>query len=62
MIFDVKLDEKFTRKARCAADGHNINTPASSTYSSVVSRESVRIAFLSLNGMGVNVDSVYVQK
>ena len=55
MIFDVKLDGKFTRKARLVADGHKIDTPASSTYSSVVSRESVRIAFLyaSLNDLDI---------
>jgi Reverse transcriptase (RNA-dependent DNA polymerase) len=44
MIFDVKMD--FTRKARFVAGGHMTETPASLTYSSVVSRESVRIAFL----------------
>jgi hypothetical protein len=44
IIFDVKLD--FTRKARFVAGGHKTDPPASLTYSSVVSRESVRIAFL----------------
>jgi Reverse transcriptase (RNA-dependent DNA polymerase) len=39
MIFDVKLGENFRRKAR----GQMTNPPASITYSSVVSRESVRI-------------------
>lgn len=43
MIFDVKMD--LTRKARFVAGGHTTETPASMTYSSVVSRESVRIAF-----------------
>ena len=44
-IFDVKFD--LTRKARCVAGGHlNRNIPAQCTYASVVSRESVRIAFL----------------
>jgi len=43
LIFDVKMD--FTRKARFVAGGHMTETPASLTYSSVVSRESVRIAF-----------------
>ena len=46
MIFDVKMDGKFTRKARFVADGSRTEAPASMTYSSVVSRESVRIAFL----------------
>jgi len=44
MIFDVKMD--FTRKARYVAGGHMTDPPASITYSSVVSRDSVRIAFL----------------
>jgi hypothetical protein len=44
MVFDVKMD--LTRKARFVAGGHTTETPASLTYSSVVSRDSVRIAFL----------------
>jgi len=44
MIFDIKMD--FTRKARYIALGHMTDPPASLTYSSVVSRDSVRIAFL----------------
>ena len=44
MIFDVKMD--LTRKARMVAGGHTTETPASLTYSSVVSRDSVRIALL----------------
>jgi len=40
------MDGEFTRKARLVASGHMTETPASSTYSSVVSRESVRVAFL----------------
>ena len=44
MIFDVKID--FTRKARFVAGGHMTEAPASLTYSSVVSRDSVKIAFL----------------
>ena len=53
MIFDIKMD--FTRKARLVAGGHMTDTPASLTYSSVVSRESVRIALLlaALNGLDV---------
>ena len=46
MIFDVKMGENFRRKARMVAGGHMTTTPASLTYSSVVSRDSVRIAFL----------------
>ena len=44
VIFDVKMD--FTRKARFVAGGHTTDMPASITHSSVVSRDSVRLAFL----------------
>jgi hypothetical protein len=44
MVFDIKMD--FTRKARLVAGEHVMDTPSYLTYSSVVSRESVRIAFL----------------
>jgi hypothetical protein len=43
MIFYVKMD--LTRRARFVAGGHMTEAPASITYSSVVSRDSVRIAF-----------------
>ena len=43
MIFDVKMED-FRRKARLVAGGHLTDTPKCMTYSSVVSRESVRIA------------------
>jgi hypothetical protein len=36
----------FTRKARFVVGGHMTEAPSSITYSSVVSRESVKIAFL----------------
>ena len=42
MIFDIKLDG-FKRKARLVAGGHVLDPPAVLTYSSVVSRDSVRI-------------------
>ena len=44
LIFDVKMD--LTRKARYVAEGHLTDPPSSLTYASVVSRETVRIAFL----------------
>jgi hypothetical protein len=44
MIFDVKMD--FKRKARLVAGGHQTDPPKDMTYASVVSRESVRLAFL----------------
>ena len=46
LIFDIKLSENFRRKARLVADGHKTQTPKSVTYSSVVSRNSVRICLL----------------
>lgn len=46
LVFDVKLGENFRRKARFCADGHKTETPPSITYSSVVSRDSVRIMLL----------------
>ena len=55
MIFDVKMGENFRRKARFVAGGHTTETPTSLTYSSVVSRDSVRIILLAvaLNGLQV---------
>jgi hypothetical protein len=44
LIFDIKMD--FTRKARFVAGGHVTDPPSSLTYSSVVSRDSVRLVFL----------------
>ena len=43
LIFDLKIED-FRRKARLVAGGHMTKAPASLTYSSVVSRESVRRA------------------
>ena len=53
MIFDVKLD--FTRKARLVAREDMTDPPETLTYSSVVSRESVRVAILiaALNDLNV---------
>jgi hypothetical protein len=44
MIFDVKPD--FTRKSRFVANGSTTDAPSSMTYSSVVSRDSIRLMFL----------------
>lgn len=44
-IFDIKM-ENFQRKARFVAGGHTTQPPDSITYSSVVARDSVRIAML----------------
>ena len=44
MVFEVKMD--FTRKAHYVASRHMTDPPSTLTYSSVVSRDSVRIAFV----------------
>ena len=44
MIFDVKFGENFRHKTRLVAGGHMTDTPNTLTYSSVISRDSVRIA------------------
>jgi hypothetical protein len=43
-VFDIKMD--FTRKARYVAGGHATDSPSTQTYASVVSRDSICIAFL----------------
>ena len=63
LIFDVKMD--FTRKACFVADGSRMETPLSITYSSVVSRESVKLAFLiaalnELNIMSCDIGNAYL--
>ena len=45
MIFDIKMDGSFACKACHVAGGHTTDPPFSITYSSVVSRDSIRIAF-----------------
>ena len=55
MIFEIKLGENFHRKARLVGDVQTTTAPASITYSSVVSRDSVRIALTiaALNGLDI---------
>ena len=55
MVFDIKMYGRFTRKARLVADVHTTSPPSSITYSSVLSRESVKIVFLlsSLNDLDI---------
>ncbi len=59
MIFDVKMED-FRQKARLVAGGHLTQAPATITYASVVSRETVRLAltFASLNDLEVKVGDV----
>jgi Reverse transcriptase (RNA-dependent DNA polymerase) len=58
-IFDVKLDG-FCQKARMVAGGHVTEVPAVMMYSSVVSRESVRIALTlaALNDLEVKASDI----
>lgn len=46
IIFDIRMGENFRKKARFVADGHKTKTPIAVTYSSVVSRDSVRLLLL----------------
>ena len=64
MVFDLKMD--LTRKARLVADGHKTEVPAESVYSSVVSKDSVRLLLLiaALNDLDVlsaDVQNAYLQ-
>ena len=55
MIFDFKSGENFHRKAHLVSGGHTTDAPATLTYSSVVSQDSVQIALTieALNGLEV---------
>jgi len=58
IVWDVKMD--FTRKARYVAGGHRTDPPKAITYSSVVSRETIRIALLvaGLNGLNLRLTDI----
>ena len=65
IIWDVKLGENFGCKARLVAGGHTTDVPPSITYSSVVSRDSMRIALIiaALNGLdvlGCDIQNAYI--
>jgi hypothetical protein len=65
LVFDVKLGEIFWRKARYCADGHKTGAPASVTYSTVVSRDSVHIlltiaALNKLDILGADVQNAFL--
>ena len=59
MVFDIKMED-FKRKARLVAGGHKTEAPATITYASVVSRETVRIALMlaALNDLQVKAGDV----
>jgi hypothetical protein len=61
MIFDIKID--FMHKARAVAGGHVTDPPLSITYSLVVSRKTVHLAFVvaalnELNIMAANITHI----
>ena len=60
MLFDVKLDAGFIKKARLVADRHKVDTPPPTKYASVVVRYSMRIVLMlaNLNGHDVKCDDV----
>lgn len=59
LVFTVKL-ENFKRKARYVAGGHTTDPPATLTYASVVSRDTVRIALTiaALNALEVKASDI----
>eukprot|EP00957_Ditylum_brightwellii_P094991 7233798-Ditylum_brightwellii.AAC.1 len=59
IIFDVKIN--FMRKARWIVDRHKTPDPVGSTCASVVSRESVRIAFTYTSLNYLDVWATYIQ-
>ena len=60
MIFDIKMDRDFTLKSRLVAGGHKTAPPTSTTYSSFVTRESVRLEFL-ISGMNdIDICAYYI--
>ena len=61
MIFDVKMGENFRHKARFVTGGHTTETPTSLAYSSVVSRDSVRILLLAAAFNGLQVMACDIQ-
>ena len=65
LIFDIKLSENFRRKVRFVADGHETEAPASVTYSTVVSRDSVWLiltvaALHDLGVLGSDIQNAYL--
>jgi hypothetical protein len=59
MIFDVNMED-FRRKERFVAGDHTTDTPHATRYTSVVSRESVRIALTlaDLNDLNVKMADI----
>jgi len=59
LIFTIKMED-FRRKSRYVAGGHTVDAPATLTYASVVSRETVRIALTmaALNDLQVKASDI----
>ena len=53
MIFDIKMD--LTQKAWLVAEGHQMDPPKESVYSSIISKDSVRIILMiaALNNLDI---------
>lgn len=65
MIFDMWMGDNFCQKARLVADRHKTKVHTSSTYSTVVSRDSVHLFFIlaPLNGLyllAADVENTYL--
>ena len=65
MIFDINMDGRFTKMTILVEDGHTTAPSSSITYSSVVYRESGRIAFLlaflnALNIFACDISNAYL--
>ena len=60
MIVDIKMDGRFTRKACYVAGVHITDPPSSITYSSIMSRDSIIIAFTlaALNGVEIRASDI----
>ena len=54
-IFDIRMEKNFLQNARSVVCGHMTETHTTTTYASVVSRDSVHIAFTvtDLNGLDI---------
>ena len=59
MVFDIKFD--LTRKAWYVARGHQTDEPKETTYSSIVSHDSICITFTLATLNGLNILSTDVQ-
>ncbi len=60
-LFDIKFGKDFRRKARFVACSHMTETPLSLTYSSVVSRDSIRITLLVVALNNIQLQSLDIQ-